>query len=60
LPNVRVPLRESDADVPLDLQASVDQCYRNGRYDQDIGYKTEPDPPLDSADASWADELLRG
>jgi hypothetical protein len=60
LPIIRVPLRESDADVPLDLQSAIDQCYRNGRYDQDIDYKSQPDPPLDPADASWVDELLRG
>jgi hypothetical protein len=28
------------------------------RYD-DIDYRREPDPPLDPADATWADELLR-
>ncbi len=60
LPIIRIPLRESDADVPLDLQAALDQCYRNGRYDQDIAYKSQPDPPLDPADASCVDELLRG
>jgi hypothetical protein len=60
LPIISVPLRESDGDVPLDLQTLIDQCYRNGRYDQDIDYKSQPDPPLDPADASWVDELLRG
>ncbi|HUY36790.1 MAG TPA: DUF4058 family protein [Pirellulales bacterium] len=59
LPVIRVPLRESDADVPLDLQALIDQCYRNGGYDEDIDYETEPDPPLDADDARWADALLR-
>jgi hypothetical protein len=60
LPIIKVPLRESDPDVPLDLQASLDQCYRNGRYDEDIDYKTEPEPPLGPEDSSWANELLRG
>jgi hypothetical protein len=59
LPAIRVPLRATDADVPLDLQALVDQCYRNGGYDEDIDYRAEPDPPLDPDDARWADELLR-
>src|SRR5262249_35220322 len=27
LPVIRVPLRPTDADVPLDLQALIDQCY---------------------------------
>jgi hypothetical protein len=45
-------------DVPLDLQVLVDAAYENGGYD-DIDYRAEPDPPLDPADAAWAEELLR-
>jgi hypothetical protein len=61
LPVIRIPLRETDADVPLDLQLLVDQCYRNGRYD-DINYKADPVPPLSPLsppDAAWADPWLR-
>ena len=58
LPAIRIPLRESDEDVMLDLQAMIDQAYRNGRYDS-IDYRRPPEPPLDAADATWADELLR-
>jgi hypothetical protein len=58
LPTIGVPLRKSDADVPLDLQKLVDQCYANGGYD-DIDYRAEPDPPLEPDDAAWADALLR-
>jgi hypothetical protein len=58
LPAFRIPLRESDEDVRLDLQPLIDQCYENGGYD-DIDYKPEPDPPLPTDDARWADELLR-
>ncbi len=58
LPAIRIPLRETDSDVPLDLQALVDQCYQNGRYDS-LDYRAAPDPPLDPLDAVWADELLR-
>ena len=43
-----------DQAVQLNLQAIVDQCYRNGGYD-DIDYRGEPDPPLAANDASWAD-----
>ncbi|MBM4089260.1 MAG: DUF4058 family protein [Planctomycetes bacterium] len=60
LPIIGVPLRETDADVPLDLQALVDQCYRNGGYDNDIDYGRAPNPPLEPDDQRWADELLRG
>jgi Protein of unknown function (DUF4058) len=57
LPIIRVPLRETDADVPLDLQQMIAHVYRNGRYD-DIDYTRPPVPPLDEDDAKWADELL--
>ena len=58
LPVIGIPLRKTDADVPLDLQALIDLCYQNGRYD-DLDYKAEPNPPLDPADAAWADQHLR-
>ena len=48
LPVIRIPLRPTDPDAPLDLQAVVDQCYRNGGYD-DIDYSAEPDPRLNKA-----------
>ncbi len=58
LPAIPVPLRQTDKDVPLDLQALIEQCYENGRYD-DLNYRVEPVPPLTPADTAWADELLR-
>jgi Protein of unknown function (DUF4058) len=59
LPVIRIPLRETDDDVPLDLPALVAQCYRNGDYQADIDYQVDPDPPLGAEDAGWADALLR-
>ncbi|MEW6741501.1 MAG: DUF4058 family protein [Planctomycetota bacterium] len=58
LPVIPIPLRETDRDGPLDFQAILDHCYSTGAYD-DIDYTVEPDPPLDSSDAAWADALLR-
>lgn len=58
LPVVHVPLRQSDSDVPLDLQALVEQCYRNGAYEGTLNYAVDPDPPLFGADQRWADERL--
>jgi uncharacterized protein DUF4058 len=58
LPAIAIPLRHDDCDVPLDLQAVLDQCYEDAAYD-DIDYREEPDPPLKPDDARWADELLR-
>jgi hypothetical protein len=58
LPSIRIPLRETDADVSLDLQKLVDQSYQDGGY-EDIDYKSDPVPPLSAADEKWADALLR-
>jgi hypothetical protein len=55
---VKVPLRPDDADVPLDLQALIEQCYRNGAYEGTLDYAADPDPPLFGADETWADEHL--
>jgi hypothetical protein len=59
LPVIRIPLRQTDADVPLDLQALIEECYRNGKYEDDIDYQVDPYPPLDPSEARWADALLR-
>lgn len=58
LPIVKVPLRPGDADVPLDLQSLVEQCYRNGGYEGTLNYAADPDPPLTGVDEEWANEWL--
>lgn len=57
LPAIRIPLRPTDPDAVLDIQALVDQAYRDGRYD-DIDYSEPVRPPLAPEDAAWADALL--
>jgi hypothetical protein len=59
LPAIWVPLRETDADVPLDLQPLLDRCFDNGGYEADLDYEGEPEPALAADDAGWADALLR-
>ena len=59
LPIIKIPLRPDDADVPLNLQALVEQCYRNGAYDGTLNYAVDPDPPLLGADKTWAADHLR-
>jgi hypothetical protein len=59
LPTIKVPLRQTDADVPLDLQSLIDRCYRMGRYEGDLDYRRDSDPPLAGAEAKWADQLLQ-
>jgi hypothetical protein len=58
LPAVRIPLRVTDLDVPLDLQPLIDRVYRTGRYWQ-ISRREIPGPPLPADDASWAEDRLR-
>ncbi len=60
LPAIRVPLRETDSDVTLDLQALLERAYDNGGYENDIDYEVEPIPALQADEAAWADALLRG
>ncbi len=57
LPVINVPLRPTDADARLDIQALVDTAYKNGGYD-DLDYTRDPEPPLEPADAEWAAALL--
>lgn len=58
LPAVKIPLRPKDADVPLDLQSLVEQCYRNGGYEGTLNYAADPDPSLSGADEEWANQRL--
>jgi hypothetical protein len=59
LPTIKVPLRPTDPDAPLNLQQLIEQCYENGAYTDDLDYRADPDPPLPPAEARWADALLR-
>lgn len=59
LPAIRIPLRQTDQDIRLDLQAVLEQAYRKGRYHLTIDYSKRPDPPLASPDAKWARALLK-
>lgn len=59
LPAIPIPLRQSDSDLPLDLQPLLEHIYQKGRYGSIIDYRSDPEPPLDGDDARWADQLLR-
>jgi hypothetical protein len=60
LPHMRIPLREPDPDVGLDLQAVFTQCYDNGGYTDLIDYRRPPSAALSEAEAAWLDGLLKG
>jgi hypothetical protein len=56
LPRIRVPLAEPDADVPLDIQAALEQVYEDGDYMLRVRYHNPCEPPLEAADQQWASE----
>ena len=60
LPRIRVPLREPDPDVALDLQAVFRRCYDNGGYADFVDYQPPPPVPLSPEEAAWVDGLLKG
>lgn len=60
LPAIRVPLRRTDADVALDLQLLIDQCYERGRYGSVLNYARPPQPLLPEDEAAWAQTILTG
>jgi hypothetical protein len=59
LPSIRIPLREQDQDIRLDLQSILEQAYRKGRYHLTINYQEPPEPPLAGEDAKWGRTLIR-
>ena len=54
LPRIRIPLAEPDPDVPLDIQAALEQAYGEGRYARRVRYDEPCEPPLAPADQDWA------
>lgn len=58
LPTVRIPLRPTDQDVLLPLQALVNLAYENGRYGNDLDYSTMPVPPLHADEQAWINKYL--
>lgn len=59
LPVIPIPLRPTDQDIRLDLQALLTQAYDRGRYAATIDYTEDSDPPLPPNASEWADQLLR-
>ncbi|TEU10324.1 MAG: DUF4058 family protein [Anaerolineales bacterium] len=58
LPRIRVPLREPDPDVVLDLQAVFTRCYDNGGYEDLMDYHRPPPVSLSSEEVAWLESLL--
>lgn len=58
IPAFRIPLRETDADLVLDLQPLIDRCYEMGRYYLDL-HDENLIPPFAPDDAAWVSENLQ-
>jgi hypothetical protein len=56
LPRIPVPLVDPDPDVPLDIQAALEQVYWDGRFMRRVRYQDPCDPALEPADQEWANE----
>jgi len=59
LPKIKIPLRPSDADVELELQALLEAAYTNGGYADDIDYNKSPLLPLPKVVADWTSDWLK-
>jgi hypothetical protein len=59
LPAIRIPLRQTDKQARLDIQAIFDQAYLNGDYGADIDYSVDPDVSLTPDERQWLDAHLR-
>lgn len=59
LPTIQIPLRPTDADVPMDLQALLNKVYEQGRYHMLIDYLQPPKPALPEDDLAWVETVLK-
>ncbi len=59
LPVVAVPLKDGDADVPLDLQTALATAYERAGYDRVVDYRKPPVIPLSEQYDAWADQLSK-
>ena len=57
LPEVPVPLRRGEPEARLPLGTLLADIYAWAHYDLRLDYRQSPEPPLESADAAWADAL---
>ncbi len=58
LPVIPVPLRQGEAEVPLDLQFTFNRAYREGPYSRSIDYSQLQDAALPEDLTDWAAALV--
>jgi hypothetical protein len=59
IPPFPLPLRASDIEPMIDLQALLSNIYDRAAYDLKLDYTAAPVPPLSTTDAAWANALLK-
>lgn len=59
LPRFGVPLKKSDDDVPLDLQAVFARVWREGPYPALLSYDAAPPGELTPAELAWCQEGVK-
>ena len=59
IPAFPLPLKANDQEPMVDIGQLLHDLYDQASYDLRIDYTGDPDPPLPSAEAAWADQLLR-
>ncbi|MBH8562069.1 DUF4058 family protein [Nostoc sp. CENA67] len=59
IPSFTLPLRSSDTEPIIDLQALLNEVYDIYGYDLVVDYSQQPVPALSEADAAWTDALLQ-
>jgi hypothetical protein len=59
IPPFALPLKPTDQEPAVDLGKILHDLYDQASYDLRLDYHSDPVPPLPTAEAAWADELLR-
>ena len=59
IPPFSLPLKPGDQEPIVDLGRILHDLYDRASYDLRLNYTGDPDPPLLSVEAAWADQLLR-
>ncbi len=57
LPTLPIPRRQTEDDLPLDLQPLLDRAYHNGRFNR-LDYTQPLRPPLEGEEAAWVEHHL--
>lgn len=59
IPTFPLPLKADDPEPLVDMGQLLHGLYDRASYDLRLDYTDNAEPPLSSADATWAHQLLR-